>query len=52
LLYDGAMSPAALRKLALSLPGSYEEPHFDRASFRVNKRIFETMPPSAPLQDA
>jgi hypothetical protein len=40
------MSPAALRKLALSLPGSYEEPHFDRASFRVNKRIFATMPPS------
>jgi len=31
------------RQMALSLPGVIELPHFDRASFRVNKRIFATM---------
>jgi len=31
------------RQMALSLPGAIELPHFDRASFRVNKRIFATM---------
>jgi len=39
------MTPAALRKLALSLPGAYEEPHFHRVSFRVGKKIFATMTP-------
>ena len=29
--------------MALSLPGAIELPHFDRASFRVNKKIFATM---------
>jgi len=29
--------------MALALPGVIELPHFDRASFRVNKRIFATM---------
>jgi len=29
--------------MALSLPGAIELPHFDKASFRVNKRIFATM---------
>lgn len=29
--------------MALSLPGVVELPHFDRASFRVNKRIFATL---------
>ena len=29
--------------MALSLPGTIELPHFDRASFRVNNRIFATM---------
>ena len=37
------MTPAAFRKLALSLPDAHEEPHFDRTSFRVGKRIFATM---------
>ncbi|HMI79674.1 MAG TPA: MmcQ/YjbR family DNA-binding protein [Ferruginibacter sp.] len=31
------------REMALALPGVIELPHFDRASFRVNKRIFATM---------
>ena len=31
------------RQMALSLPGVIELPHFDRASFRVNKKIFATM---------
>lgn len=37
------MTPAALRKLALSLEGAHEEPHFDRTSFRFDNRIFATM---------
>ena len=39
----GAMTPEALRQLALSLPESHEEPHFERTSFRVGKKIFATM---------
>ncbi|MFZ6012643.1 MAG: MmcQ/YjbR family DNA-binding protein [Bacteroidota bacterium] len=32
------------RELALSLPGTEEKPHFDRAAFKViNKRIFATL---------
>ena len=31
------------RQMALLLPGAIELPHFDRASFRVNKRIFATL---------
>lgn len=31
------------RELALSMPDSIEEPHFDKASFRVNKKIFATL---------
>jgi predicted DNA-binding protein (MmcQ/YjbR family) len=31
-----------LRKLALSFPEAVEEPHFEKASFRVNKKIFAT----------
>ena len=31
------------RQMALSLPDAIELPHFDRASFRVNKKIFATM---------
>jgi hypothetical protein len=37
------MTPAAFRKFALSLPGAHEEPHFERTSFRVGKKIFATM---------
>lgn len=42
---DGGMTPAAFRKLALSMPGAHEEPHFQRTSFRVGKKIFATMSP-------
>ena len=31
------------RQLALSFPGTDEEPHFDKTSFRVNKKIFATV---------
>lgn len=34
-----------LRRIALSLPGTTERPHFDRASFRVD-RIYVTLDPS------
>lgn len=32
-----------LRKLALSFPDSVEQPHFEKTSFRVNKKIFATL---------
>lgn len=42
-----AASPAAtaaeVRRLALSLPGTTEAPHFDRTAFRV-RRIYSTLP--------
>lgn len=31
-----------VRALALSFPESTEEPHFEKTSFRVNKKIFAT----------
>jgi hypothetical protein len=31
------------RQMALSFPGTVELPHFDRASFRINKKIFTTL---------
>jgi hypothetical protein len=37
------VTSASFRKLALSMPGSHEEPHFQRISFRVGKKIFATM---------
>jgi hypothetical protein len=33
------------RGFALSLPGVSEEPHHDMSSFRVNGKIFVTVPP-------
>ena len=33
------------RAIALALPGSTEEPHFERTSFRVRGKIFATAPP-------
>jgi len=39
------MTPDAFRKVALSLPEAHEEPHFERTSFRVKKKIFATMTP-------
>jgi hypothetical protein len=37
------MTAAAFRKLALSMPGAVELPHFHRTSFRTGKKIFATM---------
>jgi hypothetical protein len=37
------MTAAQLRALALALPGATEQPHFERASFRVGQRIFATL---------
>lgn len=34
-----------LRRIALSLPEATEEPHFEKTSFRVNKKIFATAVP-------
>ena len=31
------------RQMALSFPETVELPHFDRASFRINKKIFTTL---------
>lgn len=33
----------AARQLALSLPKTTEQPHFDKASFRVKNKIFSTL---------
>lgn len=33
---------ATLRKMSLALPESTEEPHFEKTSFRVRKKIFVT----------
>ena len=37
------ISISTFRNLALSFPGSSEQPHFDLISFRVNKKIFATL---------
>jgi hypothetical protein len=39
------VSAAGVRKLALALPESTEQPHHDMTSFRVRGKIFATMPP-------
>ena len=39
------MTLAQARRFALSLPEVTEEPHFDKQSFRVNRKIFATVPP-------
>jgi predicted DNA-binding protein (MmcQ/YjbR family) len=31
------------RKLALAYPGAVEQPHFEKTSFRVKKKIFATL---------
>jgi len=36
---------AQIRRYALSLPGTTEEPHFEYSSFRVCGKIFVTVPP-------
>jgi len=37
------VSIETFRELALSFPGTNEEPHFEKTSFRVNKKIFATL---------
>lgn len=37
------VTPESFRQIALSLPDAVELPHFDKASFRVNKKIFATL---------
>jgi hypothetical protein len=37
--------PSDIRKLALALPESTEEPHHEMTSFRVAGKIFATLPP-------
>lgn len=39
------MKLAQVRKIALSLPETTEEPHFNYSSFRVGGKIFATVPP-------
>jgi hypothetical protein len=39
------MTPDDVRAFALALPGSVELPHHERTSFRVDGKIFATMPP-------
>ncbi|HEX4711855.1 MmcQ/YjbR family DNA-binding protein [Phenylobacterium sp.] len=39
---------ADVRRLALALPETTEEPHFDLGSFRVNRKIFCTMAADSP----
>jgi hypothetical protein len=39
------MTADDFRALALAFPEAHEEPHFDRASFRVGKKIFATLAP-------
>lgn len=39
------MKLAEVRKIALSLPETTEEPHFNYSSFRVGGKIFATVPP-------
>src|SRR5215470_8210010 len=39
------MNVTQVRRYALSLPHATEEPHFEYSSFRVNGKIFVTVPP-------
>ena len=39
------MDAEEVRSVALSLPETVEQPHFDSASFRVRGHIFATLPP-------
>jgi predicted DNA-binding protein (MmcQ/YjbR family) len=42
------LTPDDIRAAALAQPEAYEEPHFDIASFRVNKKIFCTIHTKEP----
>lgn len=39
------MKLSEVRKIALSLPETTEEPHFNYSSFRIGGKIFATVPP-------
>jgi hypothetical protein len=41
--------PADVRTIALGLPETTEQPHFDMASFRVRGKIFATLPDAEHL---
>jgi hypothetical protein len=43
------VSMAAARQIALSLPDTTEAPHHDISSFRVNQKIFATVPDGTHL---
>ncbi len=43
------VSLAAARRIALSLPEATEAPHHDMSSFRVNEKIFATVPDGSHL---
>ena len=43
--YGLSMRLGDVRKFALSLPETTEEPHFQAASFRVRGKIYATVPP-------
>ena len=38
-----------LRQIALSFPEATEEPHFEKTSFRVDKKIFATSSPQSSI---
>jgi hypothetical protein len=40
-----AMRLEEVRRFALSLPGAYEQAHFEKSSFRIGGKIFATVPP-------
>src|SRR5687768_17275547 len=42
-LHRRMVNVETVRKLALSFPQAEEKPHFEKASFRVNKKIFATL---------
>jgi hypothetical protein len=42
------LTPHDIRRIALALPEAYEEPHFEKASFRVAKKIFCTLHADQP----
>lgn len=37
------ISNSSFRKMALAFDGAAEQPHFEKTSFRVNKKIFATL---------
>ncbi len=43
------VSVDTFRKLALSFPGAVELPHFEKTSFRVNKKIFASLDTSTQI---